>query len=96
MVDVLERTDVLEVTILEVSEVLDVIEVFVATGATGRLGLRKVVTATQAEIIPVSAPMMPMMMLIFAYLGSMFLGRELEAGRFMRLYSIKHAISSLG
>ena len=73
MVDVLESTAVLEVTVLELTDVFEVMDVFDATGAAGESGFRKVVTATQAEIIPVSVPMTPIMMLIFAYLGSIFL-----------------------
>lgn len=89
MVDVLERTVVFEVTVLEVTDVFEVMEVFDATGAVGGLGYRNVVTATQAEIIPVSAPMMPMIMLIFSYLGSIFFWCDLEAVRAIKLFSIK-------
>ena len=66
MVDVLESTAVLEVTVLELIDVFEVIDVFEATGAAGGPGYRNVVTATQAEIIPVSVPMTPITMLIFS------------------------------
>ncbi|MEI2743769.1 MAG: hypothetical protein V9G63_15265 [Candidatus Competibacter sp.] len=60
-------------TVLESIEVLEVIDVFVAVGIAGGWGFKKVLTATQAEMMPVSAPIMPITMLIFAYLGSMLL-----------------------
>lgn len=74
---VLAVTDVLAVTeVLALTEVLVwVTEIVDGAGLEGAEGFKKVSTATQAETIPVNAPITPMMMLNLRYFGSMMVCR---------------------